>query len=614
VNKDTIEGIAKRAVEDAVLPAEEKIKPFISENDKEPVFDGSFYVYPKGGRKVEDLLRVPTQVKGTTQKLKMGKNTRGDTVPLFAVQLEHIKSYYAESGILFFVVSMDEDGGNKQIFYRSLLPVDLKPMLEEIKNKKGNLQKSREFCLEKFPTDKVGIEQVFFTFIENRKAQKGKEENFVSLDSEYFQKNDSNQFRIRINGAFDPNINPLKNPADLCGKDIYMYIPQMVAGKEIELPVAEKIVLAQITQNFEKPQQKISLGNKEFNSNIRFKHSSKKEVKCIIDNFLIFSFFDNKVNISFSIKHDSLKQVIRNLELVIAFIEEKKIQFYDGAPVLDFKEEKDKFEAFKLSQLKKEVASYKNIEKTLEYFNYHDDLTLSDIDDNGNKNLSMLANAAIGKKTIKMDEEKYAPLVFISIANINLLVAVDKLPNNEYAIENVDSFDKMVVRAKFDESDYEVSLYSSVLTENFPSTSNLDYDHIYQSYVQLKGKNPFIEDLITYRMLELIDVYDKTENNNCLDLASRFNEWLRDNDNRMEKDIYKLNYYQIKKRKEQLNDNELQEILQIAEDAHRYTTKIGAHILLDNKKQVEFYFNKLDNEEKNTVKSWPIFNIYGGVI
>ena len=104
----------------------QNISPNINWNDKEPSWDGNIYLYEDNSQK-KGLLRgrIPVQVKGTEVKRFSRK------FHSFQMKLSDIKNYYYDGGVLFLVVEII-DTQNTKIFYKFLLPIELKRIMEEL--------------------------------------------------------------------------------------------------------------------------------------------------------------------------------------------------------------------------------------------------------------------------------------------------------------------------------------------------------------------------------------------------------------------------------------------------------------------------------------------------
>ena len=131
------------------------VRPFIKTGDREPSWDGNIYVY----RASEDpdhcpngalLRRIPVQVKGQIGHLRWNSIS-------YSVQVEDLKNYAGEDGIVYFVVRIREDGEARRIYYRFLPKWELETLLQELRLP-GQKEKSLKF--KPFPELKGRIESL----------------------------------------------------------------------------------------------------------------------------------------------------------------------------------------------------------------------------------------------------------------------------------------------------------------------------------------------------------------------------------------------------------------------------------------------------------------------
>ena len=130
MNRKAIETISVNAVRDSIVMSD-YLDQFIPDNDKEPFWDGSVYIYKNKEHKKENFTgRMPVQVKGTECK-DLSKAEIS-----FSVDLVDLKGYLAEGGTVFFVVYIANNGLLKKIYYNALTPIKIRMILESAKGQK----------------------------------------------------------------------------------------------------------------------------------------------------------------------------------------------------------------------------------------------------------------------------------------------------------------------------------------------------------------------------------------------------------------------------------------------------------------------------------------------
>ena len=211
--------------------------PYLKENDRTPCWDGRIFVYYS-----ENWLRrnlkgiVPVQVKTSCQE-----DLTKETVT-FQVDMDDIRAYFNEGGVFFFVVYISKDGDKYTIYYASLLPFDLEPIIKQDK-------KSHVFHLIRFPEgDNEKIMNAFSLFLDNRPKQMPIITNGVQTFEEMCKNGvefDSFVFSI-------PNFGR-RNPYDLSylsNSTVYIYAKPK--GLNIDIPI-QRITESIVSMTLENP-------------------------------------------------------------------------------------------------------------------------------------------------------------------------------------------------------------------------------------------------------------------------------------------------------------------------------------------------------------------------
>lgn len=138
MNAKTIETLSINAVRDSIVVSD-FLDQYISDNDKEPSWDGFVYIYNDKSKKKSELVgRVAVQVKGITC------DDFSKSEISYPVSIDDMNNYLHDGGVIYFVVYISKDGISKKIYYQTLTPVKLKSYISEIKetnNEKNKKQK-----------------------------------------------------------------------------------------------------------------------------------------------------------------------------------------------------------------------------------------------------------------------------------------------------------------------------------------------------------------------------------------------------------------------------------------------------------------------------------------
>lgn len=155
-----IEELATNAVKRSIITTD-FLDQFISENDKEPTWDGYVYIYNDKKKKKSDLSgRVAVQIKGKQ------KNEMPTDEISFPVSTTDMKNFLYDGGAIYFVVYISLDKTKETIYYATLSPVKLKLYLAQAKD-----QATKSIKFIPFPTDKNRKATIFLNFYIDCKKQ-----------------------------------------------------------------------------------------------------------------------------------------------------------------------------------------------------------------------------------------------------------------------------------------------------------------------------------------------------------------------------------------------------------------------------------------------------------
>ena len=133
-------------------------------------YDGIVEVMKDGSSKAKDLLgRIDIQVKGTlVDKIPNGNSK-------FRIEIKHLENYAKNIlGVLLFVVYIEKETKTKKIFYRNLLPIDLKKIFYKINEKDD---KDKKISIDIYPIDsskKMALKKVCANFLKAQSKQVNK--------------------------------------------------------------------------------------------------------------------------------------------------------------------------------------------------------------------------------------------------------------------------------------------------------------------------------------------------------------------------------------------------------------------------------------------------------
>ncbi|MGF3183378.1 hypothetical protein ACQV2W_06370 [Facklamia sp. P12934] len=563
-----IETLAVNAVKDT-LSVSPFMSPFISDNDKEPSWDGDVYLYKTRDKKIKSNLkgRVPVQVKG-----KHVANFSNRKVK-YPIQISDLQNYLNDGGIIFFLVHI-VDATKKKIYYIELTPVRIKKVLNFGKN-----THSYSFEMKEFPNNEAKKASIFFNCFDHCQKQK----SFVQSEP-YFLKDiksvsgfDSISMKVTGVGISDPI------EAFLSG-DVYMYLE----GKEFSIPFPIEDIPENLRMFTEKSAE-VKVKDKSFYHKIGLVRDINSSTIKIGKSLTLE--FSGKNKVTFNYRHsDSVKALKIDLDFFISFFENKS--FYINDNEVPFPNNEAFSEGFDIEDNRELLDIAKKCVEVLDFLNCEDDLNLFELNQEELRNINILWDALIENKSVVGLKADLPAAMKLKIQNLNFILNMEKRTGfleDEYIIS--DFFSKKTVEVVYydnNEKIYLMSRFESLTEEDLLQISNFSTKYILESFKEIDNKDIF--NRANFFLLKLINAYDKSDGKreDLLILAEDFVNWLKNNKERIGEEVLLLNELQIYKRKRDLSISEEQSLWSIIErfnDDHR--VKAGAYILLNQKIPVE---------------------------
>lgn len=621
MNNKRIEELAVNVINESMLTTE-LLSPFIPVNDKGPSWDGEILVYKNKEQKKKDLLgRVPVQIKGKEYKAynewqKMSKETIS-----YSLLRQDMNNYFNDGGVIFFVVYIYEDkrtrGIEKDIYYKSFLPVDLKQYLDESKT-----QKTKAISFKKFPVNnKV---EVFNNFIKNRIMQMSFLPDKFLLAADLEKIKGDKKLSLCFSGYGIKTVGDLNKA--LFANDVYFYLKKDELG--IPIPLDKSFSIKEIKRDRKFP---IEVNGMLYDLSNSFIEMKGESVLTIGKSFKLIK----KNNIEkLKFIYEPAKMLIdriKNDSFLIEAIKNKGFKF--GEIYLDMSKLKPKMQA----NIEKTILALKGLKKIKELFNLlnvNKDLNLVEITDKDMFFINILVEAIIEKKDIVMEKifekEKIVTfakngiiLVKFVIQDITLSLIVK--PNEDgikCRIYDFFNYETTVFRKKNVGSENKtqiVSKYFILSLEDHLEIDNINYDSLFKEYKELTAENPSMFEDTNNNLIRLLLAYDKVEDeykkDKLLILAEKVARLIFDEDknNIVSSEVKKINFLQIIKRKRILTEDEIDELYEITENnKNREDILTAAYILMDDEIGAKRHFKQLSIEEQNRFKEFPI-NIFWNV-
>ena len=550
-----------------------KLDSDIPTNDKSLSWDGEIFLYNehKSKGKIDIKRRIPVQVKGT--KVEEFSNN----ISKHSFEVSDLRNYYNDNGVILFLVEILNINEFK-IFSRSLLPLDLKEILIGIKEK----QQKKTIELYETSIDELGIERVVMVFDRNvDKQPKMLVDKQLSIES------------INKNIKIDFDINNLNK----FGDEYYAYSFSDELG--IEIPLKEKFKLEGVVQQLE---GNISVDEKlYYNNYLSCTYKNRNIIE--IGDKIILDFSRNKMLIE---KPEGNFLTYINTLYMLRDIADKKHICIKGVKI-DVGNKLDKFKIeYKIKMIEDMIKALSMIGVDI------NEISLKDMDKQSDRNLQALVKGIIYEDTIyiedtiyKKDGFKTITLTTINICGKKIFIAVEPVGDNEHKIIDVLNNDKYgIFSTDYNGENIRISPYLTIDEEDMDCI-NINWRKAKESIMAI-SENYGYKDLVNNFMLILLKYYDKSKNLSVLDLSRDLNELY----NNYEDDIFKINMYQIIKRKRDLNQTEIKDIINIKKSNSDLEIQCCTNILLENHIEARDNLDNMEYSVRENFKEYPIYNLF----
>lgn len=542
-----------------------RIQSYISDNDKEPMWDGHIYIYKESGSEKRDdfLFRIPVQVKSKEVK-------RFDNKFLsYPIDTVCLKSYFNDNGIIYFVVEIKVDDYGREetkVFYKILLPSDIKKILD---NTSEN-QISKNVHLNRILTTKSNFYDVCFQFNELRKIQS------IELINNPMplEKVQDKEIEIIMPNGFN----------DLLSGDFYSYC---LLDDNMKIPVEFPYKFIECTISLKNT---IDFNNKSF-TNCKKHITNTGEVYFTFGDGIVFK-NDKKLTIKSS--EDNVDEILKTLEYILTIlINKEKISYPQNEMRL-------------ISQLEEEKHLLEDIINVCSRFNINTNMVrLKDFNEGDFKVLNLLLNVKM-KGTMTGGQIECLIVDFLKYK-----IALYKV-TYEDSVVFYDFYSNKInlgIVGEYEDKKVEFSRFALV-DERFFICENSNIKLIRDSILPFKeGYEEILSNYYNQLILALIKAWDISHNKKIIDLIEYLMELIKGH---VGYDIETINKLQIKYRVNNgLSHKDKEELYRIKFKEEISNDKVCAIcILLEDYEGFEERFEKLLKEEQENFQKYPIYTLY----
>lgn len=578
------------------IQGSEVISQHVSENDKEPFWDGGLYLYAKPNKAKDSFLgRVPVQLKGQEVDKFKRKKYR------YNISIDDLKAYLNDPTI--YIVCQEKNKGKETLlFYRNLLPETIKNIL-----KGKDKQSTVSVAMKSMPATLEEFEDVVKIFWANAKKQVSFAKN-KPFTFEDMKKRNIKNFSFIVPSA---QMTTVEMMGYLSSHNSYMYA-QIDKELEIEIPIAEEIESVSF--------QSVVKKDVVVDGRVFFKEyqNDVKEGRLVISigNILTFSFLLNSkeldIKASFKTTQKTLDESIRDAEFVLALNKSGSLTIGEFPLHLKINDQD------LVKELKCRLDGWKQLKNVLDRFYVIKPLDLMAVTEKQNVNFNAILYSADTGMPVNIGHQTNT-LILVDIGNLNILLweGVDDKGNSRFG----DFFDgKISIRYQFnDGKKYPVSPFSYLQNENlWLKCDNIPFEKLIESYEKLIDKNPHILEMANLDLLYMLEGYDKLSETEALRKdeliknAESLSCWLMETEKSEPlKIMHYINHCQILKRLDKLGDKENVGLHDILLDKQvDPTMKVGASLLLEDKNEFDKWFSSCTKEDVENIKRFPIWRFY----
>ncbi|QUW23060.1 hypothetical protein JSQ81_05680 [Sporosarcina sp. Marseille-Q4063] len=553
------------------------LKGEIPTNDKTVSWDGEIQVYNEKNHNKSSLYgRVPVQVKAHEVEYLSGDKIK------HRLNKNDLRNYYHDGGVLFFVVEFI-DAFHKKVYYDALLPIDLKMIIEEMKD-----QASINHEFGTLPSENNALDIICRNFILNSRKQT---QNVLSINA-----SDINKNRTLVIPSVGPNLSTFFNyPTYLYSKEEHY---------NLEIPM-ERIQVLEIVQE---TNLQIGINGEIYYPNATKRMEKDKTIILFGGDFTIFvqSEADSDLsNLKLNLDRTGpLKERIKDTNFMIAVLTAEHIEVMGHQIPIETSDQG------LMKELRDLVKDLEELDGVFDELNVTFNQSFDSLKEKDFRNMETLKDIILHQDYSDITTDlKQSSFLKLKIGSFTILLATTK-KNDEWLVVNAFESDKIFrILASEDKSGpgFEISSYMIVEVKQLFKMANFNLGELEKSFLEIDYDTDPARQYVNYYLLDIVKYYDEVDQNlEFLDFTKKVYEHLtkfeEDND-----ETYFLNIMQIIRRQRSFNGEEIEKIIDRKNKATDPFVICGYLAILGNITEFDYYFNQLSNEDKDNFKKFPIY-------
>lgn len=570
------------------------ISQFIADNDKEPCWDGHLYLYADGIRDKEHLQgRVPIQIKGTEVGRFVTKKWK------FKLEKADLKAYLEEP-TFFIVCQVKKDSKERMLFFRELLPDLVNKLLRDM-----GKNATRMTLFHPLTEDLKEFEDQLMVFLSNSKKMISFAHSKL-LSMEEALKKGVKEFSFIAPSKYVDRLQLMKY---LSTHSSYIYA-KISKELDVDMPLSNgpgRFIF-----------QRDDDGEVRVGDKVYFKgyHNEIKDGRIIIKigNVMTINMpMDNtdveQATVKLTTKAKYLKESINEAEFGVALNDTGVLSV--GMLNLQMKVHEKEY----VEELRQKLIRWKELDNVLEKLHVTKPFDLTAITDDQGKLIDLLIETVGNGNMVNLPGQE-TTLLLLEIGNIKLLLWCAVGKDGMCAIG--DFFDRSIrIAYKISEDEtINVSPYSYLqLDKLWEKVDNIDFDNMISSAEEAARQHEYCYMMSNYDVLAMItaaDALEKTDverSKKLLEEALKLDEWLIGKEPKDEmRPLHIINKMQIMKRQRELTADERQTLEDMLNNEFAGDmVKAGVYLLLDRQEEFQQLFETMQEDEKKSVKEFPIW-------
>lgn len=561
------------------------LQTYFDSNDKTPVWDGEIHVLKTSSEKRSEIFgKVPVQIKATRQQKNKLKS--------FSLDISDLELYSKNGGVVLFVVWLSEDGDLRNIYYKSLPPLSIKKLIKK-SNLKNKTTSNKKLSVQIHELDEQKLYPMLVDFITNSRKQY----SFINVDGISVEDiSDDSNLKFYYYGQEKGEIFNYQEENDL-----FIYYKDPLTGIEVPLENTIKVV-----ETYEETDLIITIGNTIF-QNVKRHRFPDGSVQLHFGEGFKMSFDVKKKQFTFNYTRPNM--LSKAIKCTQALQELGKFGYckingniieLDEQSILDITSR----------DLETEIEELLQISNFMENMGIQKEVDLTYFDKQSLRNLNILNLGLILKKKVALNYNE-SKLLHLRIANIHIITLYDFETDNIGTMIDIFTETPWCRRGEGKDSSY-ISIFEVLEPNDWLKIDNCDFDSVIASYQRLVD-NQLKYEGTNNTIIKIVVAADKAEDVSRSELLLNWAQCLSDWNLKYSKncEMAIINDLQIKSRVRKLNSKEMEILSNILVNSNdNYELCFGSSVLLKSKPQADLFWNKLDNEIKESYIEFPIYTLY----